>query len=630
MNFRLRWVLTAAFVVVALLPVGLLAVWVQQTAYNRELQEVRERHLLIARNLTAALERFARDVTAGFQLYCATRESDGEESEPILALHRKLGFRYFATIDRAGGGLNFVSVDGSLQGPPSGVLSAELADRLWARVPDKGVGFSPILRDPTGRPTIFLLAGGSDGRLDLGALSPDYIVQLQAAVAFGKKGHAAIVDAEGNVIGHPDATWREEIRNLAQVDPVRRMMAGETGVTTFYSPAVQADMITGFAPVAGPGWGVMVPQPLSELRDRASEVTWLAAIVAVVGLALAALVGFLMARLLTRPIESAARAADAIQAGDFEARITHRRRIETVEIRHLIDGFNAMADRLEGDRRRLRQALERARLADRAKSEFLANMSHELRTPLNAIIGFADAMRNQFFGPLGDRRYGDYAEDIGNSGQHLLTIINDILDLAKIEQGRMEIRREPVAVAAVAEEAARMLRGRAEGGGLDLAVSIPADLPPVLGSEKKIRQILVNLLSNAVKFTPPGGRVELSARLLPGGPGSEPEAADAGAPAAAGAGPGQASGRPRVALTVADTGIGMSESDLSVALAPFGQVDSRLSRRFEGTGLGLPLVRQLVELHGGRLEIESELGQGTSVTVTLPAAAGGSGAEPPR
>jgi signal transduction histidine kinase len=353
----------------------------------------------------------------------------------------------------------------------------------------------------------------------------------------------------------------------------------------------------------------MVPQPLSELRDRASEGTLLAAVVAVAGLLVAALLGFLVARLLTRPLERAAAAAGAIQGGDLGARVVHRGQLVTEETRQLTEGFNAMADRLEGDSRRLRLALERARLADRAKSEFLANMSHELRTPLNAIIGFADAMRNQLFGPLGDRRYVSYAEDIAGSGDHLLGIINDILDLSKIEQGRMEIERRPVVLRAIAEAALESVRERAEGQGLTLELALPDDLPAVLGSAEKLHQILANLLSNAVKFTPAGGSVVLSAAAVAP---KEPAAGRADCAAAA---------RSWLAVSVTDSGIGMSEADLALALAPFGQVDSRLSRRFEGAGLGLPLVRRLVELHGGRLEIESERGRGTRVTVLLPVAA---------
>lgn len=605
MRFRLRWVLAAAFVVVALLPVGMLAVWVKQTAYDRELAEVRERHLLIARNLTGALERFARDVTAGFLLYCQTRDAGFEVAEPIRTLHRQLGFRYFLTIDGDGRILRSVAVDGEGEAPAS--LAPELAALLWRDAPESSIGFSRVVHDHTGQPTIFLRAAGSGGLLDLGALSPDYIVQRQQAVTFGKLGHAAVVDQKGHVLAHPRDDWRREMKNIAGVEPVGRMMAGETGVAQFYSPAIKADMITGFAAVAGPGWGVMVPQPLSELRDRAFEVARLAAVVAVAGLLVAALLGLLVARLLTRPLERAVRAADAIQGGDLGARAVHRGRLVAEEPRQLIEGFNAMADRLESDSRRLRLALERARLADRAKSEFLANMSHELRTPLNAVIGFADVMRNQLFGPLGDRRYVSYAEDIAGSGSHLLGIINDILDLSRIEQGRMEVDKRPLFLREIAEAAMEAVRERAEGQGLTLDVTLPGDLPPVLGSAEKLHQILANLLSNAVKFTPAGGSIVLTASAVAP---NEPAAGSSDCAAAA---------RHWLAISVADNGIGMSKADLALALEPFGQVDSRLSRRFEGAGLGLPLVRRLVELQGGRLEIESERGCGTRVTVLLPA-----------
>jgi signal transduction histidine kinase len=241
--------------------------------------------------------------------------------------------------------------------------------------------------------------------------------------------------------------------------------------------------------------------------------------------------------------------------------------------------------------RRLAVAKEEAEAASRTKSEFLANMSHELRTPLNAIIGFSDVMQSELLGPLG-ARYRSYAKDIQQSGEHLLKIINDILDLSKIEAGRLTLREEIVDPAAMARDCARLVRARAEEVGVLLQIRVLADAPRQLSADAvKLKQILLNLLSNAVKFTRRGGRVELA--LLRGGAGN-------------------------LEIAVADTGIGMSESDIAIALQPFRQVESTFARTHEGTGLGLPLTKALVELHGGTMRIESTLGEGTTVTVTFP------------
>jgi signal transduction histidine kinase len=239
----------------------------------------------------------------------------------------------------------------------------------------------------------------------------------------------------------------------------------------------------------------------------------------------------------------------------------------------------------------LRQAKEAAELADRAKSQFLANMSHELRTPLNAIIGFAEIMIDRLFGPLGDPRYAEYVKDIGDSGKHLLGLINDILDLSKIEAREASLRKEQVDLAGVLESSARLMRERAARARLDLRVADGAGLPVVWADRIKLKQIALNLLSNAVKFTPEGGRVEL----------------DAGLDEAGGA-----------FVRVRDTGIGMREADIPVALQPFRQIESSLTRAHQGTGLGLPLSLAIARMHGGTLDIDSVPGRGTQVTVRLP------------
>jgi signal transduction histidine kinase len=241
---------------------------------------------------------------------------------------------------------------------------------------------------------------------------------------------------------------------------------------------------------------------------------------------------------------------------------------------------------------KLEAALQRAELANRTKSEFLSNMSHELRTPLNAIIGFSDMMMSQYFGPVGDQHYAGYVSDIHRSGHLLLNIINDILDLSKIEAGRMELYRENVDIRDVVESCQRLIAGRAEDAGLTVSVEWSVQRPLTLQADlTKLKQVLLNLLSNAVKFTPRGGRVTVSIRS----PADD-----------------------LVELSVTDTGIGMTPAELVIAMEPFRQVENSHTRKYQGTGLGLPLVKTLVELHGGEFRIESEPGVGTKTTVLLP------------
>jgi two-component system cell cycle sensor histidine kinase PleC len=263
------------------------------------------------------------------------------------------------------------------------------------------------------------------------------------------------------------------------------------------------------------------------------------------------------------------------------------------ELRRAVVNLEASQEQLSELARKYETEKHRAEGANRAKSEFLANMSHELRTPLNAINGFSEIMLGEMYGPLGDARYRDYARDILNSGQHLLALINDILDMSKIEAGKMSLRFDPISLEEAAEDAVRLVRTRAEAAGLTLRVDVP-DLPDVEADYRAIKQVLLNLLSNAVKFTPRGGRIVVKAEMR-----ADPLG-------------------PRVRVTVQDTGIGIAAEDLARLAIPFEQIEHQQAKTQQGTGLGLALSKALVELHGGVLELKSAPGQGTAASFTLP------------
>lgn len=266
-------------------------------------------------------------------------------------------------------------------------------------------------------------------------------------------------------------------------------------------------------------------------------------------------------------------------------RFTASRTSEGGTILFLSD-FTDIKAREEGYRAAKQQAEE----ASIAKTRFLSNMSHELRTPLNAILGFSEMMTTEIFGRLGSPRYLEYSQDILGSGRHLLAVINSVLDIAKSESGKMSLSPEPVDLQSVLRDCAKMLAGQYETARVEFTMNASVVPLIVSGEKAKLRQIFINLMSNAVKFTESGGSVTITPRTDSDG----------------------------IVVEVADTGIGMAADEIPIALTPFAQIDNRLERRYEGTGLGLPLARTLAELHGGRLEIESEPAKGTIVRVYLP------------
>jgi PAS domain S-box-containing protein len=257
----------------------------------------------------------------------------------------------------------------------------------------------------------------------------------------------------------------------------------------------------------------------------------------------------------------------------------------------LILSFTDVTDRKRVEQT-LRDAKDAAERGNRAKNTFLANISHELRTPLNAIIGFSEMMKHEIFGPLEPANYRTYVDDIHESGMHLLELINDILDMSKAEAGMTDLQETPVDVTVLLEASARLVGRRASNAGISVTLDIQAGLPQLLADERRVRQILLNLMSNAVKFTEDGGKVTAGAHILPDG---------------------------RMELSVADNGIGMTEEEMVRVMEPFVQADTRLSRKYEGSGLGLPLTKALVSAHGGLLQLDSTPGKGTTVRATFPA-----------
>jgi signal transduction histidine kinase len=337
--------------------------------------------------------------------------------------------------------------------------------------------------------------------------------------------------------------------------------------------------------------------PLEDALGPFYDIVLPVAIALVVGLGIAILGAALIARGVSRPIEMLAQATRRIAGGDYTAPPVLTQRDEIGQLSGAIAVMtHAIGERqtqLEAGASALAFARDEAVRANAAKSQFLANMSHELRTPLNAVIGFGDMIHGELLGPVGNERYLEYARDIRDSGVHLLSLVEEILDLAKIEAGTLTLAKETTAPGETLKGVLPIVAAMADTRNVRLEIASGFEKWPVIDADPvKLKQVFINLISNAVKFTPEGGRVSVSAEWTVGS----------------------------LVMRVADNGIGIKPADIPLIVQPFYRVSSALNSTYQGAGLGLALTKAIVDLHGGSLSIASEVGRGTTVTVVWPLA----------
>jgi len=432
--------------------------------------------------------------------------------------------------------------------------------------------------------------------LDLGVIQ-----DLVRHTRLGTTGYVYAVDARGVPIAHPNAAAFTH-RSLAFPQVARALASSSTGSTVgrnFRSERV----LSTWATVDPLGWKVFVEQPESAAFAPIRGKIWRSALLLAAFLVAGVGLSVLLARRLVRPVKQMRTSAARIGAGAYDERINLDRRDE---LGGLADELNGMAASLQAsvggleqrvkDRtRELQQALaelsqkgSQLEVASRHKSEFLANMSHELRTPLNAIIGFSQVLRQRLFGEI-NAKQEEYLDDILASGNHLLDLINDVLDLSKVEAGQVELEVATFSLREALERGVVMVRERATKNGVRLSLELAADVDLVDGDERRVQQVVFNLLSNAVKFTPRGGSVVVASAREDG----------------------------EVLVSVTDTGPGIAADDQERIFEEFQQTDVGVQQP-EGTGLGLALSKRLVELHRGRIWVESQSGHGSRFVFTLP------------
>ncbi len=601
--------LVAALVVAALLTSGLTELYFSYQDNKEALFRIQsEKAFSAAATIDQFLEPLVREIedVARPPMESGTRGRDERELNYLRLLQRATEVIQVSYLDASGRECLRVSPDELTIRGCRRDLSTQPRFR-GARAKDTYYGPVYFRRDSQPHMTISVAESGSGRGVVAAEVDLRYVDTVISQTRVGTAGYAYAVDSRGRLVAHPNTNLvltRTSLASLPQVAAALEGTAPEARSVTIGRDLDGREVLSAFQTVDLLDWRIFVEEPLSEAFAPLNSTIKRTALLLILFLALAVGTSVVLGRRMAKPIETMQAAAERIGAGALDQRIDVS---SNDELGALAGEFNRMVERLQESHVDLEQKVDaRTRAlatalseldeksrelesASRHKSEFLANMSHELRTPLNAIIGFSQVLRERMFGDV-NAKQEEYLDDILSSGQHLLALINDILDLSKVEAGQVELDVAPFSLREALESGVVMVRERATQDGVHVELAADPEVDVVTGDERRIRQVVFNLLSNAVKFTPTGGAVGVRTARVNG----------------------------EVRVSVSDTGPGIASEDRERIFEEFQQTKAGIEQR-EGTGLGLALSKRLVELHGGRIWVEGDEGHGSTFVFTLPA-----------
>ena len=585
----IQGLLFAGSLTICVIPLGMVIAWVTQNAINNQLNAVSEKHLIVAKNLSSALSRYARDASSQFDVFSHLSVED-LSSTAVVKAAQSFHYRIFVALDANDNVIKSVAFDAALGNARFDEEIISSLRREASKTPGK-ISFTGV-RAFENKPHLWIVRLSDNNELHFGLIRPNYLIETQKAIQFGERGHSMIVDQFGRVIAHPNAQWEETSKDASKLSVVQKMMSGETGVSQFYSPPMQADMIAGHTSVPETGWGVMVPQPVQELYDAAQGFQKIAFAIAFAGLLIAIVLSWWLSDLIGGGVLGLSSASqNLIDNGNLSMRVPEPRTRIPSELHALTVTYNQMLQRLEQQSAALREALNASEAANRTKTEFLGTMTHELRTPMNGVLGSLEVIKES----TDPKQISEFADMALHSGKHLVELINDVLLYSTIEAGKIEIEKNPFDPRSLVEQVYASLKISAERKGIELILSAATDLPPfVEGDETRMKQVLLNVVGNAVKFTD-SGQVEVRFYV------SNSNVSESA-----------------LVIDVIDTGPGIPSEKMSSVFDRFSQIDGSLKRNKGGTGLGLSISRDLVHLMGGEIRVQSELGHGSTFTVIIP------------